>query len=681
VAEPDLSGLHLAPAMLEIVRRVVGGEEDPAEGATELTGLWLPAGKTDQGGALYAMRLLIGDWGDQGLLVPARRLAELTWLLAQSEGDEDSAVWSAAALGQLMATDPDAARRRLELLEYAVPRLVASDSPDPVKAVLWANLADARFNSGGGDQADLRATVEACEAALSLGLDERTVWPGRVHFIAGTAYQSIGDQESGNAGYVASIDHLMEAVRRYPPEVSPDERGSALNNLGNTVRKLGARRGDPALLQTAVECYDEALPFRREPVLSLRTQRGRAEALRLLSELHGAAPGTPPPDQAGSGLPAARLIESGDSAYGTSRHGDDAAAYLRLAIERYLEAARLLGRDAPAAQRSEMYHRMIRPFVDSTEDDALLTGICFAAAARRVGAPARPPVAQARSGFQQGYMLMKLGDGRNVQHLRMAEALFREVQPLLAAEGEPGEGDLVANLHEMCLTLLAVNGDQDARQQALRLHAARQLERLDGEVRQDPPDHLHAVYREYLSLVRREAEAALATLLAETELSHVQAVMDPGLSNTATSLAVAEAAGTRLEVGDLAGTLELIATAEKFAADAQASGVPAWCQLARFYAGIPLRDQAEQSVRQARAAADRAVTDPASEEDLGWWLPPGFVDHYREEIDAAAALVAQDDAGPRFRPEVTAAALMPRTADGRLRRVLEEFVRAMGRAG
>jgi hypothetical protein len=579
-------------------------------------------------------------------------------------------------------SDPTAVRHRLELLEYAVPRIVASDSAAPVKALLLANLADARFNHGSGDQADLRATVEACKAALSLGLDERSPWPGRVHFIAGTVHQGIADQEADGRSYQTSIDHLMEAARRYPPERAPDDYGSALNNLGNTLTKFGARTGDPALLQTAVQILDEALPYRRDHALQARTLRIRAEALRMLGEHRANVQGTPPPGQAGSDQAAASLIESGDSAYASSlQDGEEGAAYLRLAIQRYLAAARLLGRDAPARQRGEIYHRMIRPFVKSTEGDALRTGICFAAAARRVGAPGRPPVAQARSGFQLGYMLMKLGDGRNLAHLRAAEALVQELLPLLAVEGEPGEGEQAENLHGMCLTLLAVNGDQDARPEALRRHAARQLGRLDREAREAPPDGLHAAYRDYLSLVRREAEAELAILLAETELSHLQAAMDQTLSNAATSLAVVEAAGPRLDVGDLGGVLDLAASAEKFAADARSQGAPAWCRLAGFYAGIPLPDKAGECVRHARAALDRAVADAASEEGQGWWFPPGLIDHWREEIDAAAALVARDDGGPRFRPEVTVAALMPGTADGRLRQVLEEFVQAMGKAG
>lgn len=681
MVEPDLSGLPLGPVTLEVVRRVVTGEADPAQGATELAGLWLPDGKTDQSGGLEAMYGTAANWANEGQIVSARRLAELTWLLAEAQGDDDTAVWCAAMLGQLMAFDPAAIRRRLELLEYAVPRIVASASPAALKAVMLSNLADARFNHGGGDPADLRATVEACEAALSLGLDARTVWSGRVHFIAGTVYQSIGDYEADDSSYRASIAHFQEALRCYPSEVAPDQHGGVLNNLGNTYRKLGARTGDVAWAEAAIQCFDQALPYRREEAQYRRTLRSRADAMRLLEE-HRAGTQAMPPDGPGErGLSAINLLEAGDSAYEDSFRADaNGEANRRLAFERYVAAARLLGRDGPARLRGEVYHRMIRPFVESTNDDALWTGICFAAAARRVGVRTRPPIALARSGVQLSFMLMKLGDGREVQYLRAAEALVRELLPLLAAEGEPGEAEYATDVHKACLTLLAANGDQNARPQALQLHAARQLERLELQAQDAPPDQLHAIYREYLSLVRRAAEDKLATLLAETELGYLQAVMDPMLGNELTSMAVAEAAEKRRVVGDLAGALELAAAAEKFAGDAHAWGPPAWCQLARFYAGIPLRDKAEESVRQARAAVDNVVTEPTSQEEMGWWLPLDLLDDFRSEIDATAALVAQDDAGPQFRPEVTVSALMLGARGGRLRQILEGFMRARRKA-
>jgi tetratricopeptide (TPR) repeat protein len=666
VAEPDLSGLPLGPAALEVARRVVAGEVEPAQGGNEIAGLWLPAGEAARDSGLNAMIVRAADWANDGHQVPSRRLAELTWQLAGTSGDESTAVWCAAALGQIMWTDPTATRRRLELLEYAVPHILASASPAPDQALILANLADARFNQGASGLAALQATAQACEDALAAGLDEHTGWPGRVHFIAGTVYQNIGDLDADGPGYQASIDHFQEALRCFPPDVAPSQRGSVLNNLGNTYVKLGARTGDAALLETAIRCFDEALPYRQERTQTLRTLRSRADAVRQLEEHRARTSAAASAGPAREGRPIATLLESGDAAYADFLEGgENHAAYLRFAKEQYVAGARMLGRDGPARQRGEIFHRMIRPFIESDDDDALWTGICFAAAARRVGANARPPIAQARSGFQLGFMLMNLGQGQELPCLRAAEQLLREVLPLLTADGEPGEGETAVGLHRTCLTLLAVNGDQGARPEALRLQAASQLERLEREAQDAPPDQLHAVYRGYLSLVRQEAAAELAALLAETELGYVQAAMDPALANEPTSIAVTAAAERRRAVGDLAGALDLADAAEKFARDAQPLGSQAWCELARFYAVIPMRDPAERCVQAARDALRILVID---------------VEPYLRDIDAVAALVTQDDAGPQLRPEATVAALRPGAADGRLRPVLEEFVRALGEA-
>jgi tetratricopeptide (TPR) repeat protein len=673
VAAPDLAAIGFSKEASDIITAVITGEVDPEQGATRLAGVWVPAEELGSGsgrqsappqGSVASLNQLASQLATTGQNAEARRLAELNWLLARHAADETAAVQCAATLAQLLGSDQAAVKRRLDLLEYAVPEVLASDDPDLVKAVLLANLAEARYNAAGGDPDTLTAAIDASRQALAIDADLGEAWLADLHFMAGTALQTLGDLANDEGHYRESIASLTEVLNYYGPQHQPQGYASALNNLGNSYRKLAARTGDAALAQTAIECFDLALPYRPDGALTRTTQANRAAAVRLLETMSAATQA--PPHGDGADVPArteaAAFLEAGDAALTEMRAiGDEAPAFRRLATDRYLAAAKLTGRDSPPDLRARVYHRLATAFATADEDDALWTGVCFATAARRLGGEALAPAEQGRLAFHLGFMLMKIGLPDQLAYLRKAEALLKEALPLLKASNDPGERDYAAGLHDGCLTALAAFGDENAREQALRMHTERELARIDLQLSKTPADEVHAAYRNYLTVVRASAGAELASFLAAAELTTVRAAI--ARDGEYPAMVLARTAAAHRNVGDLTGALGVAADAESRAGDIIYFAPATWCELVSFYTTVPAKDDAERCLRNARETAEQAGS--AAEPD---------------QIEAAAAAIAAIGSLPRFDPAVTAAALAPADDADRLCRVLEQGLQSIGEA-
>lgn len=673
---PDLAAIGISKEASAVITDVINGEVDPEQGATRLAGIWVPAEELASGpggrsappqGSVAGLNQLANQLIDSGQNAEARRLAELNWLLARRAADETVAVYCAATLAQLLSSDPAAVKRRLDMLEYAVPQILASDEPSLVKAVMLANLAEARWNAAGGDPEALRAAVDASRQALAIDADIGGTWLANLHFMTGTAQQTLGDLTDDEACYRESIAALAQVLNYYGPEQHPDRYASALNNLGNSCRKLALRTGDAELAQAAIECFDEALPYRQDAARIRSTQANRAAAARVLETLSAAAQISPQGDgadaaDAAASTKAVAFLEAGESAFAEMQASSgEARAFRRLVFDQFLAAAKLTGHDAAPDLRAKVYHRLGAMFADAGEDDALWTGVCFATAARRLGGAELPVVQQGRLALHLGFMLMKIGLPDGIAYLRKAETLSREARPLLEEGNSPSERDFAAGLHDTCLTVLGAFGDEDDREHALRLLADQETARLDRELTETPADEVPAAYRDYLALVREIAGPELVSFLAANQLARTRAGIATGGEYPA--MVLARIAAAHRSVGDLTGALEAAGDAESRAADIIYFAPSTWCELASFYAAVPAKEDAERCVGSARETAEQAGSsaDP-------------------DQIEAAAAAVAAIGGLPQFDPDVTAAALVPSGDAERLARVLEQGLTSIGKA-
>lgn len=454
-----LAGLASEEVALAAIRAVVDGEITPIEGARRLTGHWVPveavAGTDDvglrptRGESLAALCEAAAALRNSGREHEARRLAELAWTLAERLENRDAMVQCAATLAQEMTSDPGATRKRLELLEFAVPEIVRSGRSAEIKAVMLANLADARFNETSHDHDRLQRTIAACVNALEQAAHLPEPWLCRTHLLAGTAYNELARDADDLR---ASIAHLYQALQVGAPQA---DCASILNNLGNSLRDLGIMTGDAETLEAALACFDEALPLRVDDLGRQRTVHNRRLAERALANLGATAPA-----DEGNGVGADRELEGqlrlGDEAFHASQQDDgDADGHRKRAAARYVAAAALLRRDAPPTQRAEVMDRLGGLFLTWDDDDSLLTGLCFAAAARRLGSADWRSISLARVDSRMGEMLTIIGYLGNPAYLRRGQALLRDALPVIEAEGQPGESDRVRSLHTMSTAMLA----------------------------------------------------------------------------------------------------------------------------------------------------------------------------------------------------------------------------------
>lgn len=664
--------LTLGPGAREVVVAVADGSMPPQEGALRLLSHWAPAEMglaqrvraffRTRGDSLADLDALAVRMENDGHGVEARRVAEMNWILAQRTGSEDARVRSAATLGQLMEGDWSATDDRLALLEFAVPRVLAGNAPAAARAGLLAHLADARFFGTGGGPRPRRGVTEACERALAMQEHLDPSWRARLHFVAGTEHSEGGTVEALRT----SVGHLRAALDLYDPDDDRDSYASTLNNLGNSLRELGALLRDRALLHEAVRRFDQALPLRGDGQLAERTRGNRALALAALARLDApdadAADEAPPPGAAWTAEIQA-LLRTGDEALADARRDPDRRdACRRSAATRYLEAMRRVGRDGTPGVRAEVLHRLAGLLIQSEDADSLRAGVCLVSAAERLSAGAWREVSRARLAYHKGRMLVGIGAADDPRCLPLAEPLLRGALQLLREQGHPGEADEAEASLALCAALMAAAGAEGAEARALELFTERARERLEESGRGAAPGPVERAYAAYLARVRDVADGALAACLGRLALETVRIATDQGYDEYNRGVQLLDVARRYRDAGDLQGTLDTLGAAEDFARRARYSAPSLWCLLAEAYAAVPLPREARRCLREGEASLARAAGKDEAVlpgDDGGRWIPELGLDHYRDELAQTTRKVEGAPAAPAFDPAATAWLLHP----------------------
>jgi len=689
------------PKAVEVIESVLDARITPQEGAVRILRYWSPIElfqsdalsfviqtRQDSLGALDRAAV---DLCNQLRSKEARRLAEMNWVIAKQSGNQDLTVQCASTLAQMMTGDPSATRERLALLEFAVPLVVESYRADYIKAAMLANLADARFTEAGGDAELLRTTIDACEKALALNAPLEDFWLGRLNFVAGSAYNTIG---GSTKNLQASIDYLKAALKHYRSENYPDEYGSTLNNLGNSYRDLGEKIGDRNLLSDGLASYEKALPFRKEEHLRLRTLANMVAAEDALAALnqtpHSAtstaagAPATLIASQEQKQLPRFRdLLRVGDDALQTSRMETEKQDLFRQrAAAKYAEAMATIRKIGGPKERAEGFHRLAALFLDSTEDDALWTGFSFASTAQRLGKERWSALGLARVACHRGQMLMKIGYPRRLQYLLPSESLLRNSIAALEQFGQPGEAEQARKYLEVTDSLLAVSKVSEAKRRVAASYSQKGSQRLKAQAVATPPDQLHKAYQTYLTILQETASTELGELLGRLGLEEAKAKFDDVLDEFNRARQLIEVAAQHREIGDLEGALALVEDAEDFAQSARYSAPLIWCQLAEFYTSLPSTDEAHRSLQKAEQVMSTSVDEdeyvPQGDKS-GRWMREYGMETYQAEIDKTCALINQSLSTPHFDPARTAELLVPGNT-GRRRQLEQTIKRELRRA-
>lgn len=449
------------PEALQIIQDVIEGKLVPEEGAAQLKKHWFPSELMrarskrpliqTRSDSLRDLDGAATQLANQGQLAGARRLAELNWILAQRNDDQELMAQCAATLAQLLTGDAPAAERRLQLLEFCVPEVLSWDHVnDAMRAVMLANLADARYMTAGSDQRRERKAVQTIEQALELQSHLDDNWLGHLYRAAGTLYNELAQGDDLRR----SVECNEKALGYYNPKRDAASYGSVLNNLGNSYRDLGRHAGDIHLLEQAIETYDKALPCRADPRLRQRTLGNKSQAQRALEELQRGGSATRPVADKSLLDQVKRLAGTGDDRFfASSKEGPQQESMRKSAAEHYLQAMKLLGREGPPDARAEILHRLAALFFSSTDDDKLWTAFCFANATRRLGTGWRAS-SLAAVDMHKGHMLTKIGYPNLQQYLKPAEALLQQALPVLKKQGRPGEYDQASKYLEMCQMIL-----------------------------------------------------------------------------------------------------------------------------------------------------------------------------------------------------------------------------------
>jgi hypothetical protein len=667
------------PKAVEIIQAVLDGKTTPEEGASRLGSYWSPVESLraddlpflvqTREDSLCELDRAVIELCNQNRFDEARRLAELNWILAKRFDDEELMVQCASTLAQMLMGDPAAAGERLALLEFAVPRVVESNRDPYIKAIMLAHLADARFAEAMADARLHRATIGACQQALSIDASLEDFWLGHLNFIAGTEYHNLGE---GAEHYQSSVNYLSAALKYFRSDKYPDKYASTLNNLGNSYLDLGQMTRDCSFLQESLACYEKALPFRADEHLRRRTLQNIERAQEILEGLDRtgtAAPSQPVKaveavtDQEQQTSRVKELIHTSDDAvYASLENKDRSELFLKRAADKLIEAMKTVGRDGEASLRAEVSHRLATLFLESTEDDALWTGLCFASTTQRLTREKWKAVNQARVASQRGMMLMKIGYPNLLHYLLPAAALLRDSIPMLQQSGHPGE----AEWPSMYLTItdhqLAACGVDESQQRVFASHAQEEVQRLEAEALRPPPDELHKIYRAYLHLVTEAAALRFNALLGELGFEAERVLLDGYIDEYNRAQGLIEVAAQHRDIGDLASALSLAEKATGYAQEARYSAPSIWCQLAEFYSLLPLREEAVRCIEKAQDSMALAVKEDDAvlpDDKSGRWIPEFSMDVYQEEIDRIKDIVIDTPSTPHFDPTRTAQLLAP----------------------
>jgi hypothetical protein len=131
------------------------------------------------------------------------------------------------------------------------------------------------------------------------------------------------------------------------------------------------------------------------------------------------------------------------------------------------------------------------------------------------------------------------------------------------------------------------------------------------------------------------------------------------------------------DLGDLYGALTRIEAAETYARKARYSAPSVWCNLAAFFASLPMMNDASRCLRRAQdlmalVAGDNEAVLPG--DPSGRWIAEYPVKEYQDEIDKAKATLRGTRIEATFDPAKSAALL---AADESRRNQIENAIRRL----
>jgi tetratricopeptide (TPR) repeat protein len=180
----------------------------------------------------------------------------------------------------LLSRDPVSAARR-------IARIVALEhGGEPDFDALRARQDD--WYVRGRDQGlnlDLAVAIEI--ARLSCAIATAKDQKGTALNDLGNALATLGGRESGTARLTEAVEAYRAALEEMTRERVPLQWATTQNNLGNALQTLGERESGTARLAEAVEAYRAALKERtrqRVPLDWAQTQNNLGWALKLLGE-------------------------------------------------------------------------------------------------------------------------------------------------------------------------------------------------------------------------------------------------------------------------------------------------------------------------------------------------------------------------------------------------------------
>jgi len=192
---------------------------------------------------------------DAGSEAVDEALAELD----QSHRRSRETLLEAGVEQDLLRRDPAAVAGRIE-------SLAALDTTEgsPVWSPKFSERQDAFYEEGDakGINLSLEVAIEMARrmVASAGSADQR----GTALNLLGNALQKLGARESGTARLEEAVTAYREALKERTQERVPLDWAMSQNNLGNALQTLGARESGTARLEGAVAAYREALKERTQ---------------------------------------------------------------------------------------------------------------------------------------------------------------------------------------------------------------------------------------------------------------------------------------------------------------------------------------------------------------------------------------------------------------------------------
>ena len=214
-------------------------------------------------------------------------ISELDEALAREEAESNARTHRLlrSAIDQhLLAFDAEGAAAK-------IARRVDLDTPDPTARVEALRSEFIQWYERGRDKGlrlDLEVSIALARLALAraAGPDQR----GTALNDLGAALRTLGQRETGTARLEEAVDAYRAALQERTRDRVPLDWATTQNNLGNALQTLGERETGTARLKEAVAIYRAALQERtrdRVPFLWAQTRENMALAHRAIFERTG----------------------------------------------------------------------------------------------------------------------------------------------------------------------------------------------------------------------------------------------------------------------------------------------------------------------------------------------------------------------------------------------------------